>query len=291
MEISPAQQRQVNALLTRLTRHIPRPNYSAADGLILLGALNVPLAIHQAAIKHRCSRIAEEQWRNSFIPKVTSFFSGKTGSEGFEAYRNDVVHSNMVPLFSRYALTRQSLQGVWWTPITSSFLHLDLEHLLGNMAAYVGVAPICAKVPGMTALHAFSVAIGTSLLTGGVTLLRLSRIPPFSRHYPVSCGFSAIVCAFTSVAALGFTGTQAQVFGSYRINVNSLWITMLSQIAWDVFRMVQQSSQHGPAWLSGSQKRVDCVGHLVGAGFGALYYYVFLRKYKLLGNRLGGRPL
>lgn len=289
MDISPAQRRQFNALWNRLTRRLPSSQSSTRDALIALGALNIPLAIAQGLIKHRASREAEEHWNGRLTTRVVSFFSGE--EDGLQSLTDKITRQQMLPFFNSFALTRSSLDGAWWTPITASFLHANFEHLLKNTAAYVGVAPVCAQVPGLSALHVFGVALGTSLVTGGATLWRFNRIAPTDQYWPSACGFSAIVCAFTSVATLGFTGTDARLYGGYRINVNSLWMTMLGQMAYDFWDLLAGTTEVGPAWLSGSKRRNDCVSHLLGAGFGVVYYYAFLRKYRYGsdGYRLGRR--
>lgn len=288
MEISPAQRRHVGALWNRVTRQLPSPLLSTHDALAALGALNLPLAIAQGLVKHRAMREAEEQWDGK-LTKLTSFLYGE--EDGLKTLTNRLIGQRMEPFFSSFALTRSSLHGAWWTPLTASLLHKDFTHLIKNMAAFLGVAPICAQVPGMSALHVFGLALGTSLVTGGVTLLRYSCIAPTAQYWPSTCGFSAIVCAFTSIATLGFTGPDARLYGSYHINVNSLWMTMLGQIAYDFYDLLDGSTELGPAWLPGSKSRSDPVSHLLGAGFGALYYYAFLRHHRYRGNgyRLGRR--
>jgi len=289
MDISPAQRRQVKAFCGRLTRRLPSSPSSTRDALIALGALIVPLAIAQGLIKHRATQEAEEQWNGKLTTRFVASLFGE--EDGLESLTNKLIGQRMLPFFNSFALTRSSLDGAWWTPVTASFLHINFEHLLKSIAAFVGVAPVCAQVPGMSALHVFGVALGTSLVTGGATLLRYSQIDATSQYWPCTCGFSAIVCAFTSVATMGFTGTEARLYGGCRINVNSLWITMLGQMAFDFYGLVDKTTEAGPAWLLGSKRRNDCVSHLLGAGFGVAYYYAFLRKYKYRGDgyRLGRR--
>ena len=280
MEVSPAQRRQAKALWQRLTRRLPHSHLSTQDAFVTLSILNLPSAATKAVIQHQATLEAEAQWQAKLTTKLSSYLFGEGNGEGLEAYRNEVIGKRMYEFFHQSALTHRSLEGAWWTPVTASFVHLDSEHLLKNMAAFVGVAPVCAQVPGMSALHVFAIALGTSLFTSAATILRFSRFDLKAVASPMTCGFSAIVCAFTSVATLGSTGTEVQVLRSYRINVNSLWITMLGQIAYDFWGLVSQATELGPAWLGGVKKRNDCVSHLLGAVFGAAYYYAFLRRYK-----------
>jgi membrane associated rhomboid family serine protease len=163
-----------------------------------------------------------------------------------------------------------SRKNRWWTLVTANFTHFKLSHLLGNMLALNAIGPACAEVPGMTPFHVFGIALTASLATGFQALYRLGDAPGWKM-----CGFSAVACAFTSVAALGAPMAQPDVFGKYPVKSQSVLTVAGMQILSDVLSAMR--AQNGSAGAgSGKSEVVDYMGHLVGYACGAAYYALFL---------------
>ena len=138
------------------------------------------------------------------------------------------------------------------------------------MLALNAIGPACAEVPGMTPLHVFGIAVTASLATGFQALYRLSDTPGWKM-----CGFSAVACAFTSVAALGAPMAKPDVFGKYPVKAQSVWTVAGMQILSDVVSVARaQSGSAGSG--TGKSEVVDYMGHLVGYACGAVYYALFL---------------
>jgi membrane associated rhomboid family serine protease len=154
--------------------------------------------------------------------------------------------------------------------ITANFTHFKPSHLLGNMLALNAIGPACAEVPAMTPLHVFGIALTASLATGFQALYRLSDAPGWTM-----CGFSAVACAFTSVAALGAPMPEPDVSGKYPAQARSVLAVAGMQILSDVVSMVRANSAGGGS-RAGEKETVDYLGHLVGYACGAAYYAIFL---------------
>lgn len=136
------------------------------------------------------------------------------------------------------------------------------------MLALNAVGPACAEVPGMTPLHVCGIALTSSLVTGFQALYRLSGTSGWT-----TCGFSAVLCAFTSAAALGAPQREPDVFGKYPVKARSVWTVAAMQIATDVVSLIR--SRSGSA-RPGKTESVDYVAHLIGYACGAAYYAFFL---------------
>ncbi|KAM0720469.1 hypothetical protein Q7P37_004605 [Cladosporium fusiforme] len=139
------------------------------------------------------------------------------------------------------------------------------------MLALKTVAPACLDVPGMSAVHVFGIAVVSSLATSTATLYRF-RDAGWNTSW-TSCGFSAVGCAFISVAALG---ADERVPGKAR----GVWSVAALQIAGDVVPLIRArcapASASAGVGAGGAAEAVDYVGHLVGYACGAVYYAVFL---------------
>jgi membrane associated rhomboid family serine protease len=204
MDLTSSQRQHASALWTRLSSQTG--SKGAADNItsskiafIVLGLLNIPAPAAYHIIKTRATRHAIAEWPETFNARwVASFWPDKKPSllaDHISARVRDALQ-DFAPMLVLSPLTLR--KNRWWTMVTANFTHFGFTHLLGNMLALNAIGPACAEVPGMTPLHVFGIAITASLATGFQALYRLSDAPGWKM-----CGFSAVVCAFTSVAALG----------------------------------------------------------------------------------------
>lgn len=244
---------------------------SSKNAFVVLGLLNIPAPAAYYLIKWRATRQAINEWPETFNAKwIAHFWPDKKPSllaDHISSRVRDALQG-FTPMLVLSPLTTR--KNRWWTLVSANFTHFKLSHLVGNMLALNAIGPACAEVPGMTPLHVFGIALTASLATGFQALYRLSDAPGWTM-----CGFSAVACAFTSVAALGAPMAQPDVFGKYPVKARSVWTVAGMQILSDVVAAVRAQSGSGAAG-PGKSEVVDYVGHLVGYACGAAYYALFL---------------
>lgn len=274
MDLTSAQRQHASAVWSRLYSSIGGKGEdsvtSSKNAYIALGILNIPAPAMYYFIKSRTTRQAITEFPETWNAKIYHYFPDKKAgllADHISSRVRDALHSFTSMLVLSPLTARQNR---WWTLITANFTHFDLKHLVGNMLALNAVGPACAEVPGMTPLHVFGIALTASLATGFQALYRLSDTPGWTM-----CGFSAVVCAFTSVAALGAPMAEPDMFGKYPVKARSVWTVAGMQILSDVISMVRAKNGSGGA-RPGKSELVDYVGHLVGYACGAAYYAIFL---------------
>jgi membrane associated rhomboid family serine protease len=275
MDLTSSQRQHVSALWTRLSSSNGgkgEDNITSSKlAFLILGLLNLPVPAAYHLIKSRATRHAIAEWPKTFNARwVASFWPDKKPSllaDHISSRVRDALQ-DFAPMLVLSPLT--SRKNRWWTLVTANFTHFKLSHLLGNMLALNAIGPACAEVPGMTPFHVFGIALTASLATGFQALYRLGDAPGWKM-----CGFSAVACAFTSVAALGAPMAQPDVFGKYPVKSQSVLTVAGMQILSDVLSVVRaQSGSEGSG--PGKSEVVDYMGHLVGYACGAAYYTVFL---------------
>lgn len=275
MDLTSSQHRHASSLWARLSS--PSGDKGADNiasskiAFVVLGLLNIPVPAAYHFIKYRATRHAIAEWPETFNARwIASFWPDKKPTllaEHVSARVRDALQ-DFTPMLVLSPLTRR--ENRWWTLVTANFTHFKFSHLLGNMLALNAIGPACAEVPGMTPLHVFGIALTASLATGFQALHRLSDTPGWKM-----CGFSAVACAFTSVAALGAPMAQPDVFGKYPVKAQSVWTVAGMQILGDVIAVVRAQSGSGASG-PGKSEVVDYMGHLVGYACGAAYYTLFL---------------
>jgi membrane associated rhomboid family serine protease len=276
MDLSPSQHRQATAAWSRIRSVL---NYGSEDAVgsstnafIALALLNVPAPATYYFIKTRATRQALLEWPETFNARwVAHYFPDKQPSllaEHVSSRVKDALQGFTSKLVLSPLTTQQNR---WWTIVTANFTHFNLGHLLGNMLALNAVGPACAEVPGMTPMHVLGIALTTSLVTGFQALYRLSDTPNWRM-----CGFSAVLCAFTSVAALGAPQSKPDMLGKYPVNARSVWTVAGMQILSDVISLVRAQSGTSGGSRFGKTETVDHVAHIVGYACGAAYYACLL---------------
>lgn len=245
---------------------------SSTNAFIALALLNVPAPATYYFIKTRATRQALLEWPETFNARwVAHYFPDKQPSLLAEHISSRVGEA-LQGFTSKLVLSPMTVRkNRWWTLITANFTHFNLSHLLGNMLALNAVGPACAEVPGMSPLHVLGIALTTSLATGFQALYRLSDTPGWRM-----CGFSAVLCAFTSVAALGAPESKPDMFGKYPVKARSVWTVAGMQILSDVVSLVRARSGTSAGSPFGKNETVDYVAHLVGYACGAAYYTCLL---------------
>lgn len=278
MDLAPIQHQQASAIWARLGLSIKGkgehdPVSSSKNAFIALGLINIPVPVAYYLIKQRATRRAILEWPETWNARwIAPFFPDKKDSllaEHISIRVKDALQ-NFTSMLVLSPLTRR---GRWWTMITANFTHFKLSHLVGNMLGLNAVGPACAEVPGMTPLHVCGIALTTSLATG---FQALHRFPDSWAYTWSMCGFSAVLCAFTSVAALGAPQAEPDVFGKYPVKAQRVWTVAGMQILSDVIALIRAKNGTGGGVRSGRMESVDYVAHLVGYACGAAYYIIFL---------------
>jgi membrane associated rhomboid family serine protease len=275
MDLTSIQHQHASAVWARLRSSIGGEGAdsvaSSKNAFIALGLINIPAPAAYYFIKSRATRQAIVEWPETWNAKwIAHYFPDKKVSllaDHISSRVRDALHgfTSMLVLSPLTAGKNR-----WWTLITANFTHFNLSHLVGNMLALNAIGPACAEVPGMTPMHVFGIALTASLATGFQALYRLSDKPGWTM-----CGFSAVLCAFTSVAALGAPMAEPDMFGKYPVKANSVWTVAGMQILSDVVSLIRAKNGSGGS-QAGKTELVDYVGHLVGYACGAAYYALFL---------------
>lgn len=255
---------------------------SPKTALVALGLLNIPATAAYYRTRILATRRALQTWPSSWNARwIAHYFPNKTDS-----LRADHVSSHvrgaLWRLTSNLALSPLTLtENRYWTLLTSNFAHFNLSRLLGNLFALRAIGRDCARVPGMTAAHVFGLALSTGLTTSVYMLYRLRAKSSWK-----VCGFSAILCALTSVAALGARGAEPDEPGRVSHKAMRVWMVALVQLASDCSAALPAGGSRGAARPRGGKtKAVEFNAHLLGWACGAVYYAIFLRPQ----NRSDGR--
>lgn len=252
----------------------PTSQPSPTTALVALGLLNLPATAAYYITKALATRSALKSWPSSWNARwIAHYFPDKAAS-----LRADHVSSHVREalrrLTSNLALSPQTISRKrYWTLLTANFAQFNLAHFVGNMVALNALAPACARVPGMSAAHVFGLALSTSLTTSAHALYRLNGEWGWKM-----CGFSAVLCALTSVAALG-ARNDAPDDASGRVSgkAQSVWTVAGVQLVSDLVAVLVPRRSGGAVGTGGGKtESVDFMAHLVGWSCGAVYYAIFL---------------
>lgn len=162
-------------------------------------------------------------------------------------------------------------------------MHVDLNHLTSNMTSLLSVAPICARLPGMTPIHIVAITIGSSICASAALILEWSiRLAPgFKQDRTYAMGASGIVSAFMAVAA---AGAPMSSFSFQGISV-PFWVLAVLQFGGDIaglLRLDELMSGKRKSWLDTMRApRIGYAAHLGGAACGLVYYYAVLRRHEM----------
>jgi membrane associated rhomboid family serine protease len=160
-------------------------------------------------------------------------------------------------------LTDTIHNGMWWTSITSTFTHLGLVHVAGNLfTAYFLGGFLCAS-PIITPSRLLTIALGAGV-TGSIGFLYQRYLVTRGQGIDVQrgLGFSGAVMGITSVAACLNPTATVLIYG---IVPMPLWALTLGYAFYDGYYLNEKNSQIGHA------------GHLGGMVFGIGYYLLKLR--------------
>jgi membrane associated rhomboid family serine protease len=164
-------------------------------------------------------------------------------------------------------LTDVVRNGAWWTTMTSTFTHVDIWHIAGNMLTTYYLGQFLCYSPLITPLRLVTIALGSGL-TGSVGYLynRYMATGGSGIDYARGLGFSGALMGITSVAACLAPTAKVLIYGIIPV---PLWATVLGYGFYDGY------------YVNDSTSRVGHAGHLGGLAFGIAYYLLRLRGLRI----------
>jgi len=250
----------------------PNDSSSGTRAVYWLIAFNLPApAVLYTTLWHAV-RTAETNWSRSFQARWLPSFTPWLAQQKLLRTHNACAKA-LEPFLRTWTLSPTTWgEKRWWTWITSAFVHAAPAHFIGNMTSLLGFGQICAKLPGMTALHIWAIAIGSAVASSAALLLDKTYVSPEPWGY--AFGASGVVSAFGVIAALGAPAERVSFkFWFFDISA-SPWKTMAFSVISDLVGTFARPSKTAPQ----QGQRVGYSAHLGGAAFGLLYYLLVLRS-------------
>lgn len=161
------------------------------------------------------------------------------------------------------SLTDVVKNGAWWTILTSTFTHVEVFHLAGNMFTAYYLGRFLCYAPMITPARFLTIAIGSGL-TGSVGFLYQRYLASGGSGFDGKrgLGFSGALMGITSVAACLSPATKVYLYGIVPV---PLWGMVAGYAFFDGY------------YVNDNASRVGHAGHLGGLAFGIAYYLLRLR--------------
>ncbi|KAG6361392.1 hypothetical protein INS49_009619 [Diaporthe citri] len=185
---------------------------------------------------------------------------------------------SLVYMVKNFGLSGRSLrQGRWWTLLTSGVSHIAPAHLIVNMCEFYTWASRCFDLglgPGSVA----------GLMLGSAVCCSVAGLANEVPWWPtLHMGASGIISGLRVAAILlePVMGFRVPVVCDVRY---PLFITMMTGCAIDLNGMLSQRRELTAASVANGGVRdahktlVGYAGHLGGAAFGVIYWYLWLRS-------------
>ncbi|KAI5370498.1 putative peptidase S54, rhomboid domain, Rhomboid-like superfamily [Septoria linicola] len=140
------------------------------------------------------------------------------------------------------------------------------------MLSLLALAKDSRYVAGLTDIHVFSIAIGSSVFS---SLVWLSKEESYTqRSAPsYSFGFSAVINSFAAIR----TALLLRAYSYGKEEASAALVMPAAQMACDLWGLLTERSILQPMEF-GLSTRINYAAHLAGAGFGFVYYYTVLRR-------------
>ncbi|KAJ9618974.1 hypothetical protein H2203_008790 [Taxawa tesnikishii (nom. ined.)] len=165
------------------------------------------------------------------------------------------------PLMENFTVSLANYNaGRYWTLLTSNFAHLYPQHYVANLTALITAGQTITDAPGITAMHVWTLTIGSGICSSIAFLAHQSTLPVWRQSRAL--GASGIATAFGAVAALLEPSKSVKINGVLPVKQ---WQFALGIAAIDAF-LLNDSDNIGHA------------AHLGGAAFGVAYYFLVIRN-------------
>jgi len=202
--------------------------------------------------RYAAERSERREPRSHFVPFAGSFY----GAALYAFVLIGIAYCAGIDLFGVNWLEVGSLDsrvggaGEWWRALTALTLHLDQEHLMGNLLFGVGIGVLAGRVfgPGVAWL---------SVVLAGAAGNYLDMILSPSWHRAVGAS-TAVFAALCLLAGFGWGRDRPGQDRPYR------WAPLFAGI----FLL---------ALLGAGNEHVDVLGHLLGFGSGTALGWIFAR--------------
>jgi membrane associated rhomboid family serine protease len=188
---------------------------------------------------------------------------------GYAMYTKAQARSGYIKPFTAFIhnmtvnLTDVLQNKAWWTLLTSTFAHIDLWHLAGNMFTTYFLGGFLCASPIITPMRLVIITLGAGI-TGSIGSLYQRYLVTHNkgRDYKRGLGFSGALMGITSVAACLTPTAKVLIYG---IVPMPLWGLVLGYGFYDGY------------YLNDNNSRIGHAGHLGGLVFGITYYLLRLR--------------
>lgn len=160
-------------------------------------------------------------------------------------------------------LTDVIRSGVYWQLMTSTFSHLDIWHIGGNMLTAYYLGGYLAASPLITPMRFLTISLGAGVM-GSIGFLWQRYFVTGGKgvDYKRGLGFSGALMGITSVAACLAPTARVLIYGVIPM---PLWGLVVGYAFFDGY------------YLNDGNSRVGHAGHLGGLAFGLGYYLLKLR--------------
>jgi membrane associated rhomboid family serine protease len=212
----------------------------------------------------------DDSQTNMYI--LYGFIGINCGVFAYTSYvKEQARQGNMQPFTKFYRNFTLNLHSVldehrYWTLLTNTFTHGGFMHLLGNMFSLFFMGRLVAQTPGIGPLAFVTLAIGSGLAGSAGYLYQrwLKTQGSRMRDNRHGLGFSGAVMGVGTAAACMYPKVTFLIYG---IVPMPLWALMAGYMVYDGFYL-NSDRNTGTAHA----------GHIGGAAFGALYYFLKLRR-------------
>ncbi|EOD47896.1 Peptidase S54 rhomboid [Neofusicoccum parvum] len=154
-------------------------------------------------------------------------------------------------------------RGRWWTTLTAAFSHKDLAHFVFNMFALKSFGEaIIAYCPRMGPSSFLTLYLGAGL--AGSLGFYFQRQSQNSKQQSAAIGASGCVSGVAAAVAL--------------IAPNAKWQIMFIPIGVPAWLLFSAYLAYDAIYLNDPNSRIGHSGHIGGAAWGAVYYWLVLRR-------------
>lgn len=170
-------------------------------------------------------------------------------------------------------------EGRWWTMVTAAFSHIEIGHLaLSIWGLYQGYRTL--NFIGVSAPRSIALALGSAVAANAAYLADMSTRPA-NQQGGLALGASGILCGMFSGAMLVAPTMQFGIpFLPITFNLRTMVLAYTAMdLGFFVWETVSRERKANP--LFGRDSFIAYSAHLGGTVFGAVFYALALRKYRV----------